>query len=85
MKTTAKKATVAKPLKSKGSNRIPPLVLALGLTILLAGMPALPRVRINPRLSGSLWAAAGSLLILLLLFGARWRATDARCVLSFVP
>jgi tetratricopeptide (TPR) repeat protein len=85
VKTRAKKTTVARPLQSKASSRIPPLLLALCLTILLAGLPALPRVRINPRLAASVWVAAGSLLILLLLLRREVARTGRSLRYEFRP
>ncbi len=67
MKTATKKAPVSRLREAKSPNGLPPLGLAFCLTILLAALPALPHIRANSRLSGSLWGAAGSLLVLLLL------------------
>ena len=62
-------------------NRIPPLALAGGLTGLLAAFSLIPWVSANPRLAGSIWAAAAALLVLLLL--VRHRAKRAGRVLSY--
>jgi hypothetical protein len=62
-------------------NRIPPLALAGGLTGLLAAFSLIPWVNANPRLAGSIWAAAAALLVLLVL--VRHRAARAGRVLSY--
>ena len=62
-------------------NRIPPLVLAGGLTGLLAAFSLIPWVNANPRLAGSIWAAAAALLVLLGL--VRHRAARAGRVLTY--
>ena len=58
-------------------NRIPPLRLALGLTLVVASFSLLPWVRDNPRLAVSFLGAAGALL-LLNLFVRRSAARDGR-------
>jgi hypothetical protein len=63
------------------SNRIPPLVLAGGLIVLLSAFSLIPWVSANPRLAGSIWAAAGALLVFLVL--VRRRAARAGRVLSY--
>ncbi len=67
MKTATRKTTVSKRQEDKGPRGLPPLGLAFCLTMLLAALAALPRMRANPRLAGSLVAAAGCLLVVLLL------------------
>src|SRR6476646_3088437 len=62
-------------------NRIPPLALAGGLTGLLAAFSLIPWVTANPRLAGSIWAAAAALLVLLVL--VRYRSTRGGRVLSY--
>ena len=63
------------------ANRIPPLALAGCLTGLLAGFTLIPWVSANPRLSGSIWAAAGVLTVMLL--AVRYRAARSGRVLSY--
>ncbi len=58
-----------------------PLVLAGGLIGVLAAFSLIPWVWDNPRLAGSIWAAAGALLILLLI--VRRQAARAGRVLSY--
>src|SRR5262245_388253 len=48
------------------AKRISPFTLAGSLIVLLAGFSLIPWVRANPRLAGSIWAAAGVLGLLLL-------------------
>jgi len=62
-------------------NRIPPLALAGSLTGLLAAFSLIPWVAANPRLAGSIWAAAAALLVLLVL--VRHRAARAGRVLTY--
>ena len=62
-------------------HRIPPLTLPLLLTAWLAAFTLIPWVRENARLAGSVWGAAGALLILLLV--VRYRTAGARRVLSY--
>jgi hypothetical protein len=45
------------------SKRLSPLWLPFLLTLLLAGLPLLPRLRADPWLAGSVWGAAGALLL----------------------
>lgn len=70
-KTAAQKVTkptpVTKPTENKRSNRLSPLALPCGLAILLAAIPALPRVQANLHLAESIWGASLSLLLLLFL------------------
>jgi hypothetical protein len=63
------------------ANKIPPLALAGGLIGLLACFSLIPWVSANPRLAGSIWAAAGALLVLLA--SVRFRADRAGRVLSY--
>jgi tetratricopeptide (TPR) repeat protein len=67
VKTATRKQPSKQLPEKKTPNRISPLLFALSLTILLAAISALPRVRTNLRLAGSLWAASACLLILILL------------------
>jgi hypothetical protein len=69
----------AAPVPHEG--RIPPLGLALLLTASLAAFCLIPWVRENPRLAGSVWGAAGALI--LLLFVVRHRAARAGRVLRY--
>ena len=64
------------------ANRIPPLALAGCLVGLLAAFSLIPWVSANPRLSGSIWAAAGALAIFL--YVVRRRAASAGRVLSYI-
>ena len=64
------------------SNRVPPFTLAFGLIVLLAAFPLIPWVRENLRLAGSIWGAAGALLVFLLVL--RRQAARAGRVLRYV-
>jgi hypothetical protein len=63
------------------ANRIPPVVLAGWLIGLLAAFSFIPWVSANPRLAGSIWAAAGALALFLLF--VRYRAARSGRVLSY--
>ena len=67
--------------RHEGVNRIPPLALAGGLIGLLAAFSLIPWVSANPRLAGSIWAAAAALLVFLVV--VRHRAARAGRVLSY--
>ncbi|SPF33019.1 Sel1 domain protein repeat-containing protein [Candidatus Sulfopaludibacter sp. SbA4] len=58
-------------MPGRSPNRIPPLRLALSLTLLLAAFSLLPWVRANPRLAGAFLGAAGALLVFLLVLRRR--------------
>jgi TPR repeat protein len=62
-----------------------PLRLALLLTLALAGLSLLPRVNYNWRLLGAFWAAAGVLLVLLLVLRLRAARAGRALQYEFVP
>ena len=66
-------------------NRIPPLALAGGLTGLLATFSLIPWVSANPRLAGSIWAAAAALFVLLVLVRRRAARTGRVLTYTVVP
>src|SRR5690242_2731552 len=63
---------------------IQPRILFIPI-VCLASFPALPWVRENPRLAGSIWGAAGVLLILALLLRRRVAASRRVLVYEIVP
>jgi tetratricopeptide (TPR) repeat protein len=67
MKAALRASKPVRAKKVRHPNRIPPLALACGGALLLAGFAALPRVSANPRLAGSVLGAAAGLLVLLFL------------------
>jgi TPR repeat protein len=67
------------------SNRIPPLRLVFGFTLLLAAFPGLPVIRANPNLTESIWGAAAVLLVFLYILHRQTARSGRRLRYTFVP
>src|SRR6476646_7409485 len=85
MKTATRKAPLSRQSKDTRPNRVPAPMLPLCLAILLAALPAMPRVGANVRLAASLWGAATGLFVLLLLLRRQAVRTRRPLRYRFLP